>query len=503
MMTSTPEIRGIPRALARDAWWFGDDAAAPPDGRERGGHVLSPGAMRPVLVLVLLIVIGDFLFWDRAAGISLVVFAWVVLLASAALWSRKRIAGPLTLMLFSSLPVVEYLQALSVAILLLGLTASVAWMHLPPDAPQGAVARVSARILRSLPTRAIRDLLRYRPDNRFLASALDFRGFVRAWALPIGGALILISLLAEANPILGEWLLRVLTFQPDWAEVVPRSLFWTGLAMATWPYLLVPETDPGPAADPRQPRSWAWLGLNPSSALRALVVFNLLVGVQTFLDIVVLVGGGGLPEGMTYSDYARQGSYPLLLITLLGGSFALATRPFLDERRWLRPYLYLWLLQNILICVGALQRLVLYVDAYGLTYLRLHTMIWIPLVATGLALTAWQVHRKHPNSWLLLRSVVLAAGVLYGAGFVNFADIIARHNMSHEARIDWVYLLVDLPGTALPSIRERALALGCPETVCEAAAYVHRDISDWRAWGFRRFRVDLRMQALDDLEDEK
>lgn len=503
-MTHELVIRGIPRSLARDAWWFGEEGGAPPvdgGGVHAGGpDALGPRAGRPLLILLLLLLLGDVLFWRQAPGLSLVIFVWVVFLGAAVLRARGSIARASALLLVASLPALEYMQALSVAILVAGLLGAVVWLDAERPETVRVLLRRMARLMRRLPIQAIRDLLRAATKTPLPTSGVNLRSLLRAWALPVGGGLILFSLIAEANPILAEWLALLSKFEPDLDEFLRRAIFWTGLAILIWPFL-APLPDVEGAGRPRRGLvSVSWFGLNPASALPALVTFNLLVGIQTILDVVVLLGGGGLPEGVSYSEYARQGSYPLLAITLLGGGFALAMRPFLEKRAGLRPLLYLWLFQNVLISLGAAQRLALYVEAYGLTYLRVHTMIWIPVVAIGLALTAWQVHRRHPNTWLLIRASALGFGVLYGASFVNFAGIIAGYNLSDDLRTDWVYLLEDLPQTALPVVRAEAMARGCPEYICQAAARSHAQIEDWRAWDFRRYRSDLRMQALDERE---
>jgi hypothetical protein len=493
-MTPQLVIRGLPRSLARDAWWFGGDHPEPPAVGRPGAPVSQPRRLPPIFVLALLVALADVLFWQTRPGMSLVLFAWALFAAAALAVPRTRPLRPAILLVLSSLPALEYVQTLSLAVLALGLAGSVAWLHMPRRSSPRAVATVSGRILRSIPTSAVRDLAHGIRRIRVPARDTSLVGVARAWALPVGGAMILTSLLAAANPVLDEWLSSAFSFRPDWIPALRRLLFWSGLAIVIWPFLLVPRTDVTETAATQVRTGWAWLGLNPASALRALITFNILVGVQTFLDALVLLGGGGLPEGVTYSEYARQGSYPLLAITLLGGAFALGTRPFLAEHRLLRPLLYLWLFQNVLISAGALQRLVLYVDAYGLTYLRLHTMIWIPLVATGLALTAWQVHRALPNAWLVTRAGLLSTAVVYAACFVNFAEVIARHNLGADADIDWSYLTHVLPDTALPTVLRDAEALGCPEVICKAAEAGYRGISDWREWDFRRFRADLSLQ---------
>ena len=145
-----------------------------------------------------------------------------------------------------------------------------------------------------------------------------------------------------------------------------------------------------------------------------------------------------LPNGMTHAAYARRGAYPLLAAALLAGAFAVPARPSLAEHRALKPLLLPWLAQNVALSPSASLRLLLHIEAYGLTYLRIHALIWMALVAAGLTMTGWQVWRGRTNGWRLVRACTLGLAVLYTCCFVNFAAVIAETNLARKPR-DWSY----------------------------------------------------------------
>jgi hypothetical protein len=246
--------------------------------------------------------------------------------------------------------------------------------------------------------------------------------------------------------------------------------------------LLVPLLAPADAAPLTVPRRLAVPGVNAASTERALWMFNALIGVQTLMDVSIFAGGAALPEGMSYAEYAHRGAYPLLATALLAGAFALAATPFLGERRGLRPLMLLWLAQNVALCLSALLRLDLYVEVYGLTYLRVHAAIWMALVAAGLALTAWQVRTARPTRWLLPRVAALAGGTLYLCAFVNFAVLIADYNLARG--FDPAYVC-ELPAEAAASIEAARRAHPARGPWCAQVPV----IEDWRDWGFRKWRV--------------
>ena len=309
---------------------------------------------------------------------------------------------------------------------------------------------------------------------------------LRDWAFAVGGALVLAALLTDANPIFSGWLAGLLQVNLDLAALLRRAAFWTGLALAVWPFLARPALDRAKPFAGLQVKG-EWLGLNPASVTNALILFNLMLGLQTLMDARYLWTGAGLPDGLSFGAYAQRGAYPLLITALLAGAFALATRPFVAESLRLRRLVLLWLGQNVALTLSAVLRLKLYVAAYGLTYLRLHAGIWMALVAAGLALTGWQILRGLPNRWLLIRTTTLGLGVLYLSAFINFASLIAAYDLARPEGADLHYVCA-LGSTAAATLHqmrpgERACGILAPQ------------IEGWRDWGFRNWQVRRYLDA--------
>ncbi len=270
-----------------------------------------------------------------------------------------------------------------------------------------------------------------------------------------------------------------------------------------WPFLVLQKMRQRmqvPFAVPVAPRLSVPALFNPQSVVNSLVLFNLMFALQTGLDAVYLWGHAELPDGVSPAAFAHRGAYPLVLTALLAGLFAMVSRPYVFERRGLQVLLLLWLGQNVALMAGAVLRLDLYVEAYGLTYLRVAAFIWMGMVAAGLALIGWQVLRGHGNGWLLARMAALLVAVLYLCSFVNFADMIARFNLSREpdvyavqgggrapVRLDGDYIC-DLGPMAVPAIADYHRQTG--QAVCAAWNMpAYPQIDNWREWGFRKWRV--------------
>ncbi len=508
-MTGDYIVRGLPASIAQDGWWLSCDsaedspAASPP--RHSNWADLSRKSSGALLALVVLVALADWLFWGYAPGISIALFSWALFGAAALLSTPniRHLKPALLFLLLTSLPVIEHYQALSLGFQLFGLVTAIAWSHLLAKAQIEELPAAALHLLRALPLSGLRAFLkalfsspteRGTKDSQTSKRAAALSRHARNWSFPVGGALVLITLMLQANPLLEQGLLDLLEFDLDVVALLQRLMFWSGTALMIWPLLVPVQTKASRAPEPASgaKRQRPSFGLNGGSVLRALVVFNLILTVQSGLDLSILFGGAELPQGMTLANYAHRGAYPLLITAMLAGGFALAARPYLNNHASLKPLMMLWLGQNALLGLTSVQRLDLYVASFGLTYLRLYAMIWIALVVVGLLLTAWQILKTRSNRWLLLRCTGLGVGTLYLCAFVNFAGVIAAQNLSMKSTqmLDLYYLCTLGPNasagihTALQANPNLTIPSGyhsCWEISAEQ--------DNWREWGFRSWRV--------------
>ncbi|MFF7180960.1 DUF4153 domain-containing protein [Streptomyces sp. NPDC008121] len=122
-----------------------------------------------------------------------------------------------------------------------------------------------------------------------------------------------------------------------------------------------------------------------------LIVLNLLFAAFNAVQLTVLLGGYGqfLSEpDPDYSQYARQGFWQLLTATLLtlaviGLALRWAPRSNARDRTLVRAVLGTLCALTLVVVASALRRMDLYVDAYGLTRLRISVAameIWLGVV---------------------------------------------------------------------------------------------------------------------------
>ncbi|MFD9970977.1 DUF4153 domain-containing protein [Streptomyces sp. NPDC059011] len=231
-----------------------------------------------------------------------------------------------------------------------------------------------------------------------------------------------------------------------------------------------------------------------------LIVLDLLFAAFIAVQLAVLFGGYDrvLREtGLTYAEYARQGFWQLLWATLLtlvviGLALRWAPRGGARDSTLVRAVLGTLCVLTLVVVAAALRRMDLYVDAYGLTRLRISVAameLWLGLVlvliiAAGLLGSRW-----------LPRAVAgSAAAAVLAFGLGSPDALVAERNVQRfesTGKIDVRYLR-DLSADAVPALD----ALPEPVRSC-ALEDIERDLREtgqsWydTSWGQARAREIL------------
>jgi hypothetical protein len=399
-----------------------------------------------VLLGVAVVALADrMVFEANAVGLNLAILLAAATLALAitrpAVW-RDRLGrwGILAAALLALLPAE---RPSFVGLLLWVLAIAVATLS-----PRAARSDDGFRWFQRLAVAGARALFLWIGDLRTLLRARARRAPLRltavllAAALPVLGGIVFLELFAAANPVIARWQ-SSLQFAP---LDVGRVVFWLVVAfpLATMLRprgLARPLKTPGIEGDLNVP------GVTVASVTAALVVFNGLFAVQNGLDIAYLWSGAGLPRGVSFADYAHRGAYPLIATALLAGGFVLvllrpgsatARRPAV---RWL---VSAWVAQNLFLVASTILRTADYIETYSVTRMRIAALIWMGLVAAGLALILWRVLAAKSSGWLVNANLALLGVVLLVCSLVDFSAITAAWNVSHAREVGGKGVALDL-----------------------------------------------------------
>lgn len=190
-------------------------------------------------------------------------------------------------------------------------------------------------------------------------------------------------------------------------------------------------------------RSW-----DSTTLLTVLLVTNMVYLLFSVIQFSYLYGGTAQVHfaGFSYADYARQGFFELVAVTVINLSILLFSLKFVKEDNRVaylvvRIFLSLLVLFSLNMLFSAHFKMSLYEQAYGLTYLRIFVHYFMALLLVFFLIALGSI-------WLrgvpVIRCYIVAALVFYAAlNFINADRIIARYNVDLYARtgkIDVAYI---------------------------------------------------------------
>jgi hypothetical protein len=466
------------------------------------------------MILLATIALADFLIFNQTSGFNLFFFA-MVLACGIVLMARRfllhAIIAGLGASIAAAVPLLEAPTALAVAFTIFGLVilslVGSGLMSFDPARWPGLFIRFSILA----PFRLLADALRAidrAVETRI--SARIARGAI-AWVIPLIFAAIFVALFRSANPVIEAMLDQI-----DIAAILTllnplRMIFWIVVLGFAWPLFRprLARRSRKAGIVPRAatvPRESALFGR--AAMLRSLLVFNVLFAVQTLLDLTYLWGGADLPQGMTHADYVHRGAYPLMATALLAAGFVLWTMRSNSpgaQSRLIRNLVYLWIVQNILLCASSLFRLDLYVDVYALTELRLAAGIWMVLVAGGLALILLRILLRRSNAWLIGTNLAMLLATLYFCSLADFSAFIARFNVEHSYELTGQGVPLDLDylsclgPSSIPALDLFVASMANSPAQSPNDAILRRNHlafefqakpHTWRSWSYRQYRLD-------------
>jgi hypothetical protein len=461
--------------------------------------------------------LADWLFYGERIGMSFALFAIALmgcsLLANRAATDGRRMLLAGIVLIAGIIPAIEELNLLSFAFTVLALGVGVLVTTYPDADGLADRARALLGLFLFGPFRLIRDAA-----GSFNVPAIA-TGFA-VWFVPIVLGGVFVALFASANPLIEKWFAQLNPGNAASQVNLARVLFWLVALSIVWPFIHVrwrrktamaaAPIEPAPAENETSTDSQPVDFLSAATVLRSLILFNLLFAVQTVLDVIYLWGNAALPADITYAAYAHRGAYPLIVTALLAAGFVLiAMKPGGPAERSpvIRPLVYLWVAQNVMLVVSSILRLDLYVQIYLLTYWRIAAFVWMLLVAIGLLLIVARIALQRSDHWLIRANLITLTGALYICSLVNFAAIIADYNVAHSREASGKGVMIDmhylslLGPQALPAL-DNAFQLRAVDTslVSHRNSLVERlrqDTGSWRAWSFRGWRLQRYMAAQD------
>ncbi len=181
-----------------------------------------------------------------------------------------------------------------------------------------------------------------------------------------------------------------------------------------------------------------------------LILYLLFCGIQI---VYLFLGKGSLPDGMTYSAYARQGFFQLLFVAVMNFVMVLLNLKFIKKNKGLNFILCVICGCTYVMIASAAYRMALYVGEYHLTYLRVLVLWFLGLLAVMMAGVTVLIYK---NEFSLFRYLLVVISIFFlGFSFARPERVVAEYNLKHVdewTRGDFAYMTQQLSADAVPAV---------------------------------------------------
>ncbi len=203
--------------------------------------------------------------------------------------------------------------------------------------------------------------------------------------------------------------------------------------------------------------------IHPAIAVTCMASISLVYVLFCLIQVFYLfLGKGTLPEGYTYASYARQGFFQLLWVAFFNLIMVLCCLKYVRPHIWLRFFLTVICGCTYVMIASAAYRMVLYVQQYHLTWLRILVLWFLAMLfvlIAGVSLIVWKPDfRLFP--YCLLIVTVFYTGLAWARPDTIAAwDYVSRLTPETVTDLELAWLSTDFSADAAPAAASLGLSL--------------------------------------------
>ena len=223
-------------------------------------------------------------------------------------------------------------------------------------------------------------------------------------------------------------------------------------------------------------------------------VYVLYSGIQILFLFLRL--DSGLPEEVTYSQYAHQGFWQLLFVSLINFVTVLICVKIFEDNKVLKLLLTVISICTCIMILAAAYRMILYVKEYNLSFLRV-LVLWFLAV---LMIIFWGViYSIFSREFRLFRYITSVVSVCYILFSFSHPDVlIAGYNIRNARSaedMDLYYLIYFLSDDAAGQIAQIDPGFIDDEILSEVESYfrnieVENEKMSLREWNYSRYEAN-------------
>lgn len=197
-----------------------------------------------------------------------------------------------------------------------------------------------------------------------------------------------------------------------------------------------------------------------ADTLTGITFTGILVAVYVFYSAIQIIYlflrlDTGLPDGMTYSQYAHEGFWQLLFVSVINFAAVVICIQVFGENRILSILLCTVSVCTCVMILSAAYRMMLYVGEYDLTFLRVLVMWFLAVLMVIFFGVIYSIFRRQ---FRLFRYIMAVISVMYiGFSLLRPDGLIAEYNIANTESMNYedvMYLLYGLSEDAAPELME-------------------------------------------------
>jgi hypothetical protein len=295
---------------------------------------------------------------------------------------------------------------------------------------------------------------------------------------------IILALLSSADQLFGNMTEGIVDFLASSSVIEVIIMTFIGFCIC---YCIICGATAGIGKNATKPKKKADATIAVTAMSLILIIYVLFCSIQ----FIYLFSNGLflLPEEFTFAEYARRGFFELLAVTILNIALMLLCSAVFEDNKALRIILTGITVCTYIMIASATYRMLLYIEAYHLTFLRLFVLLSLFIDALVLAGVILAEYRKSFPLFRYCATVVTVSYLLFS--FARPDYYIASYLVEHEELLnseDVIYLTRDLSKDAasvvLPILSEPN------RWEKESSLVEEREYDRIASWGSAEYYID-------------
>ena len=239
------------------------------------------------------------------------------------------------------------------------------------------------------------------------------------------------------------------------------------------------------------------IGINPVVAITFTSLLSAVYLLFSVIQIVYLfMGNMTLPENYTYAEYAHEGFYQLLAVSIMNFAIVMTCKRLFSDNTVLKVILTIIGACTYIMIASSAFRMFMYIEVYHLTFLRVFVLWFLAVLAVCLA---YLIFYLYADRFPIYNACMVTVTVMYLVfAFANPDYHIAKYDMNYlnkavdtkeySGTVEY-YLMYEISPDAVPAYKGHASLLSGYYFLDGEYFYFEKE-HNMRNFNYSRYRAD-------------